>query len=266
MEIEFCWLLTMKCDGECRFCHKFENPISELSTKRNLLILKRLIKIGIKKIVWSGGEALLYNGIVELLDYSHTAGISNVLITNGNCFNDNLFKVMTYIDELVISLDSLSKMTNIQIGRGEKHADNVINLLNIVRNDYENKQIRINTVFTKSNIGEIEEFISFLYKYNIQKWRISKFIPLRGRALRNNDLFAIEEEHFNIIIRNIKENIRGITQLELRKNEDYNNLYIILMPNGNLCITQNQSDVNLGFANLKVLKRNLGGYFNEVSN
>ena len=82
MEKEICWNITSKCNQNCKYCHRFLN-IMDLKYEENLNILNNLEKSNIKSITWTGGEALLFEGIDNLLKYSCEKGIKNKIITNG---------------------------------------------------------------------------------------------------------------------------------------------------------------------------------------
>ena len=56
---EVCWFLTLRCNQQCRYCHRFLG-INELNFEDNKRILDRITEDGIKNITFTGGEALLH--------------------------------------------------------------------------------------------------------------------------------------------------------------------------------------------------------------
>lgn len=78
---EVCWNITARCNQSCKYCHRFLD-IDELEYEKNKAILMKMIEEGITEITWTGGEALLYPRIIELLKIAKEHGIKSKLITN----------------------------------------------------------------------------------------------------------------------------------------------------------------------------------------
>ena len=106
---EVCWNITTRCNQNCQYCHRFLN-LSELSFEENKQILENLIKSGITSITWTGGEALLYPNLIELLKIAKKYGIKNKLITNGAILANNreMREVLKQLDSITLSIDSIN--------------------------------------------------------------------------------------------------------------------------------------------------------------
>ena len=239
MEKELCWLITNKCNESCAFCHKFENEM-DLTLSENKEILDHIIASGINEIVWSGGEALLYPDIYQILKHSKNKGIKNTLITNGQTYNALVFE---YLDEIVLSLDSLDSKTNKLVGRGKNHFVNWHRTLRKIQRHHPNLIIRVNTVFTKYNSSQGLDIKLFLENNRVNKWRIFKFAALRGRAIKSKSLFELDNGQFEAIVGTIGN---SNMEIQIRQNNDYNDLYLLITPGGNLYITDTGGDKYLG--------------------
>ena len=127
---EICWNITTKCNQNCQYCHRFLN-IDDLCFEDNKKILDKLIEQGIEKITWTGGEALLYPNIKELLRISKEKGIKNKLITNGVVLakDSETLEILNYLDSLTLSIDSISDEINVKLGRGKVHFSNIKKIL-----------------------------------------------------------------------------------------------------------------------------------------
>lgn len=120
-EQEVCWNITARCNLACEFCHRFLN-VKDLDFEENKKILEKLIHDGVKAITWTGGEALLYPDLAELLKIAKENGIKNKLITNGKKLiePDVMAIVQEYIDNLTLSLDSINDKTNILLRKRKR--------------------------------------------------------------------------------------------------------------------------------------------------
>lgn len=248
---EVCWNITTKCNQNCRYCHRFLN-ISDLSLEDNKKILENLIKDNITDITWTGGEALLYPGLIELVKMAKEKGIKNKLITNGVVLanSEKSREIFDYLDNITLSIDSTNNDINCELGRGEYHYSNIKKLLEFLKD--KNIDITINTVVNKKNIDTINELGSFLSGYNIKSWRVFKFMPLRETAVTNKMNFEISEEQFEKS-KNIFRSFKNIPNVEFRTNKDMENKYVLLVANGDIIETENGKDIKKGNAMYKNL-------------
>ena len=223
---EICWNITTRCNQACRYCHRFLN---------------------INDITWTGGEALIYENIEELIKRAYKKGIRNKLITNGKILANSNMQILNYLDSLTLSLDSTNNKINQELGRGEEHYTNVKYILDYIKENNIDIKLRINTVANKLNIDNISEFILFLNEYNIYAWRIFRFMPLRETAVKNKNEFEILDEQFNFIKEKCNKEC-NITNIEYREEDDMEKKYVLLVANGDIVITENGKDVTKGNA------------------
>ena len=241
-----CWNITTKCNQNCKYCHRFLG-INDLTYEENKEILNNLIKDGVNNITWTGGEALLYPNLKELLKISQENGIKNKLITNGMVLaqNENMREILDYLDSLTLSLDTINDDTNEELGRGRNHFEEVKTILDYVKN--KNLKININTVVSKKNINEMEQLGEFLNNYNISKWKFFKFMPLRETAEKNKDEFAITDAEFEQT-KNVFRHFGNIGETDFRQEKDMEDKYTLLIANGDIIKTEHGVDVKKGNA------------------
>ena len=241
-----CWNITTKCNQNCKYCHRFLG-INDLTYEENKQILNNLIKDGVNNITWTGGEALLYPNLKELLKISQANGIKNKLITNGMILakNENMREILDYLDSLTLSLDTINNATNEELGRGKEHFDEIKIILDYVKN--KNIKVNINTVVSRKNINEIEQLGEFLNNYNISKWKFFKFMPLRETAEKNRDEFEITDAEFEQT-KNIFKHFGNIGETDFRQEKDMEDKYTLLIANGDIIKTEHGIDVKKGNA------------------
>lgn len=243
---EICWNITTRCNQGCRYCHRFLN-INDLTFNENEKILNNLINDGVTDITWTGGEALIYENIEELIKRAYKKGIRNKLITNGKILANSNMQILNYLDSLTLSLDSTNNKINQELGRGEEHYTNVKYILDYIKENNIDIKLRINTVANKLNIDNISEFILFLNEYNIYAWRIFRFMPLRETTVKNKNEFEISDEQFKFIKEKCNKEC-NITNIEYREEDDMEKKYVLLVANGDIVITENGKDVTKGNA------------------
>ena len=93
-----------------------------------------LAKLSVDKISWTGGEALLYPNLIELLKISKSYGITNNLLTNGRLLvREKIVELEPYLDYITLSYDSNNSDTYKILGRGESHGTNVIEAIDFIQ-------------------------------------------------------------------------------------------------------------------------------------
>ena len=74
--------------------------------------LSELKRVGVTKVVFSGGETFLRKDIYDMVIYAkEVLNIASIdIITNGTVLNrDELVKVANYVDSIAVSIDGYSK-------------------------------------------------------------------------------------------------------------------------------------------------------------
>lgn len=247
MEKEICWNITARCNQNCKYCHRFLD-VKDLTLEENKKILNNLIESGIESITWTGGEALLVDGIDELLQISYNKNIKNKIITNGRLLTKNkIDKIIKYLDSITLSIDSIDDTINDILGRGKSHYKEIKEILDYVKEKNYNIKIRINSVVCKCNLYSFKDLAKFLNEYNIYSWRIFKFMPLREKAVLNQKMFDIDDDEYFDIVSYIKK-FSKIQNIESRVRDDMQKKYILILANGNIVITDSEGDKIIGNA------------------
>lgn len=238
--MKVCWNITSKCNRNCKYCFKFNK--ADLSLEENQKVLDNLFKLGVKKISWTGGEPFLYDDLPVLLKKSKEYGIVNSVNTNLTTVDlDNLKDKIQNVDRLIISLDFISDDLNEKYGIGKDYYAHVSKVLKQIKQINPNIVLQLNTVLFSGNINYMDEFYEEICKYNIDYWKIIRFLPIRGKAYEEKDNLSINDYQFNEFatkFQNKKQDfkiiIHGLKEMEKK--------HIIVLSSGKLIYSESGKD------------------------
>ena len=236
-----CWNITSRCNENCEFCYRIlcnkENRLEQ-----NKKILDALIALKIEKITWTGGECLLYPYLYDLMREAHKNGIKNNIITNGKALTvKDINKIEEFTDYITFSLDTLNEELNYDLGRGRGHTSHILELMDYITNNDINIKLKLNSIVTSKNINDLKEVAEIVKKYDLERWKIFKFISLRGNSIYNEDKFSVSDEEYEDILKYIKNEKMDCPVIEC-KEQDIQNKYLLINAIGQFLVTLNGED------------------------
>lgn len=111
------WNVTRRCNLKCMHCYAHatdEAAKEELSTEEGKRLLDDLAEFGSPVVLFSGGEPLVRQDLVELADYAVRHGMRAVISTNGTLITRSLARALKEVglSYVGISLDGMREVND----------------------------------------------------------------------------------------------------------------------------------------------------------
>ena len=251
---ELCWLLTTQCNQHCGYCSKFTD-VPVITDASYPSIIDRLGRYGARQLTFGGGEPFLTKSIDDIVRLAKDRGIRLKVVTNGDYLKAHS-EILPLLDEITISLDSANPIINERLGRGRFHDRHVRELLSYLRENGISAKLNINTVASRYNLSYIHEMRSLVESAGITAWRILRFSPLRGRAVKNKDDFEIGDQAFKELQADLMN--RSINcRLQFVDYDGMSHNYLLIAPDGGVYVSEKLNDIKVG----NILTDDLTSYF-----
>jgi radical SAM protein with 4Fe4S-binding SPASM domain len=108
--------LTQRCNLTCIHCYADSSPHvhadGELPVERWLGIIDDFADAGGERVLFTGGEALVFPGCADLLQRAHARGLDVTLFSNGILIDRYLGVIRECVDQVQISIDGPDAETN----------------------------------------------------------------------------------------------------------------------------------------------------------
>ena len=102
LEIE----VTNRCNLNCKHCYVKRTPHVDLPQTLVKKIIEESNNLGVNRLTFTGGEPLLYSGLIELAQYAKQLGIPELaLLTNGLLINESKVDSLKVFDMIQLSID-----------------------------------------------------------------------------------------------------------------------------------------------------------------
>ena len=189
------WNLTKQCNLYCDHCYAAADTdcaSGELSTTEGKRLLDDLADYGVPVVLFSGGEPLVREDLVELVDYADDRGIRPVLSTNGTLLTPERVARLREagLAYAGVSVDGLAPRNDAFRGR-EGAFDAAVRGIEICLDAGVKTGLRY--TITESNLQDLDEVVALLHDVGVDRFC---FYHLdyggRGNDIRDLDLTPAE--------------------------------------------------------------------------
>lgn len=196
--------ITKRCNFKCVHCGSgcTDIPGEELTTEEWIPVIQELSGIGVKKIVFSGGEPTIKKGIERLFGRIAGLGMEYGVISNGFAMSDRMINALVKDKPFAVgfSVDGMEKTHN-RIRRNQKSWENCMESIRRVKEA--KLPICIVTTINAWNCRELDELAKLADSLKAECWQLQLTFP-GGRARQQNN-FLINEKEFLTVFRKITE-------------------------------------------------------------
>ena len=190
-------LITKQCNFTCNFCEfdcKPDGPSIDIDLLGKLL--REGSMLGIREVIFDGGEPLLCKSFEEALRLASHYGYKTTVLTNGWYFNDFLPVLKKYnVYRIIFGIDGATARTNDFIKKKKGAYKRVIEAIRLSK---KNQFVTgLHYVTSAHNYNELDDFICLSQSLAVDYLMIGRVFPL-GRALAGKGLSLSEEQQDSI--------------------------------------------------------------------
>ena len=176
--------------------------------------------------------------IFESIELAKDMGFTTSLTTNGSlCNEDTIARFDGSLDWIGLSLDSVSDITEKELGRGTgHHLSHIVSISDSIRES--GIKLKINTTITRKTY--MEDMQPLIEKLTPDRWKVFQFLHVKGQNDHAVPLFAISPEEFaSFKLRHENIRLQNGTSPVFESAEDMIDSYLMVNPEGNLFINTN---------------------------
>jgi radical SAM protein with 4Fe4S-binding SPASM domain len=181
-EVSLQLYLTNKCNLQCIHCYVDAGKYHEdtLTSDEFGSIIDEFANIFQTKVIFTGGEALLYQDFFTLANRAKKNNLKVFLFTNGTLITSQMIdKLEECVDEIQFSLDGATASVNDLI-RGEGVYNKVLHSIHLLKNTKIKQRLAI--VLMPQNIEDFRENVEELAKFLEHVEMKFGFVTTEGRA------------------------------------------------------------------------------------
>lgn len=201
------WDVTNRCNFRCLHCynqsgdnlvHCFDD---ELDKEESMKVIEQIIDIKPYSMCICGGETLLRNDLVDIVQALSGNGILVNMVTNGYIMNEEKAAALKKagINFVQISVDAFSSEIHDKFRNtlgSHKRALEALRVLNRM-----GIETAASFVPNKLNINEFNEYVDLIYETGCRQIRMMPILPM-GRGLKNfEELEPNSSEYFKFLLK-----------------------------------------------------------------
>lgn len=239
--------ITAKCSQACPYCwgpRRFRNPVTTETAQR---IIARMAELGVRRIVFTGGDPLQRSDAPALIRYAKGTGLETALSTTGDFVTpDILRELSSFLDLISLPLDGSTEKINSKT-KHSGHFSAIMRALDWLRS-YPDIDVKVCTPVTLHNLEDVANIAQMVEVYAKTTkarvfYNIFQAFP-RAMFSAKWDKLIVSDEAFAALAhqigtgKNISINFLSHTTLD--------KLYVMVFPDGSMTIPKGADYLNFG--------------------
>lgn len=227
------WHITEVCNYRCRFCFATFATMpqaSAITLEDGHRLLRRLARLGCRKITFAGGEPMMHPHLFTWLQEAKRLKLTTMLITNGSFLTTKKCgKLAGYLNWLGLSIDASTRELQKALGRGDYDPLNrAANLSKLARSC--GLRFKLNTVVTRLN--KDDDMSDLVTVAQPERWKIFQYLPIEGERI-DPELIITKKDFNRYAQRHAALRERGI-DIAVEDNDTMTGSYVMIDPCGQL--------------------------------
>lgn len=152
--------VTAGCNLRCITC-SYRDPLpNELTLKEYRDLAHELRNLGLRHVVYSGGEPLVRGDFPEICAIFQRIGVRQSMLTNGLLLEKRLDEILRFFEEIIVSIDGPDRLVHNAI-RGLDSFDQIVKGMKKLLHHRTRPKLSVRMVIQRRNFRSVEQMINF---------------------------------------------------------------------------------------------------------
>lgn len=238
---------TAKCSQACPYCwgpRRFRNPVDTELAQR---IIASIQELGVRRIVFTGGDPLQRPDALDLVRYAKGTGLETALSTTGDRVTPGILKGLSpYLDLISLPLDGSTEDVSAKT-KHRGHFSAIMQTLDWLR-AFPRIDVKVCTPVTRSNLSDVPAIAQLVEEYACTTrarvfYNVFQGFP-RAMFSVNWNKWVVTDDEFSSLERQIGPKKK--LHINYLDHSTLDRLYLMVFPDGSLVIPRGSEYLNFG--------------------
>ncbi|HSB89038.1 MAG TPA: radical SAM protein, partial [Anaerolineales bacterium] len=240
--------ITSECNQECPYCWGPQGFATPISTRAAQRILRRIATLGIRRIVFTGGDPALRPDLPDLVQRAKRLGLEVALSTSGDALTPALLRrVAPMLDLISLPLDGATEAVSRRT-KQPGHRQAVWRALRRLTR-YPAVDVKVASAVTRHNLSQIPRMIAQVEAFargapNRVFYNVFQAFP-RAMVDRDWGSLLVTNAEFDRLRRRVMAQPHAIP-IHWLDHTTLDRLYVMILPDGSLTVPSGADYLSFG--------------------